>query len=303
MDYIFYELICLHQSLMGKKHTPDSLDQTILLADHEIFGRTPVVLCGKTLTVGTNHCIPSTPQETYFGNSMTQSSSHHNFAFLALCLPIFLVSTINFENCFAAYDDPHLDRCHCNNIKQGVPEGSVLCPPISSACLVDISSWMIADQLKLNPIRIKTLVLAYKAKNEPTPSYLKALITTRIAVCSLRSSSTAWLIYPHGQNCWCTSNKERITLNGHWNNLNSNVKVLRCLIAPCCLSQSGSMEDDRGELLKAIHKNMRLEFDKMHTDKPQSFWENVICTDVTCNKVVVCLISSMFSRVSWICAL
>ncbi|KAK3551339.1 hypothetical protein QTP70_015019 [Hemibagrus guttatus] len=40
-------------------------------------------------------------------------------------------------------------------------------------------------------IRFKTLMLAYKAKNGPAPSYLKALVTPRTAPRSLRSTSTA----------------------------------------------------------------------------------------------------------------
>ncbi|KAK3518938.1 hypothetical protein QTP70_016057, partial [Hemibagrus guttatus] len=124
-----------------------------------------------------------------------------------------------------------------------------------SACLVNISSWMTAHQLKLNPsktellviprdlssaqdlalslnnsmispsatarnlgvtmdnqlsfpshvanvtrssarIRFKTLMLAYKAKNGPAPSYLKALITPRTATRSFRSTSAARLVPP-----------------------------------------------------------------------------------------------------------
>ncbi|KAK3562041.1 hypothetical protein QTP86_025226, partial [Hemibagrus guttatus] len=45
-------------------------------------------------------------------------------------------------------------------------------------------------------IRFKTLMLAYKAKNGPAPSYLKALITPRTAPHSLRSTSTARLVPP-----------------------------------------------------------------------------------------------------------
>ncbi|KAK3542180.1 hypothetical protein QTP86_016416, partial [Hemibagrus guttatus] len=45
-------------------------------------------------------------------------------------------------------------------------------------------------------IRFKTLMLAYKAKNGPAPSYLKALITPRTAPRSLRSISTARLVPP-----------------------------------------------------------------------------------------------------------
>ncbi|KAK3568495.1 hypothetical protein QTP86_008640 [Hemibagrus guttatus] len=43
-------------------------------------------------------------------------------------------------------------------------------------------------------IRFKTLMLAYKAKNGPAPSYLKALVTPRTAPRSLRSTSTAQLV-------------------------------------------------------------------------------------------------------------
>ncbi|KAK3514069.1 hypothetical protein QTP70_002908 [Hemibagrus guttatus] len=45
-------------------------------------------------------------------------------------------------------------------------------------------------------IRFKTLTLAYKAKNGPAPSYLKALVTPRTAPRSLRSTSTARLVPP-----------------------------------------------------------------------------------------------------------
>ncbi|XP_060743727.1 uncharacterized protein LOC132857741, partial [Tachysurus vachellii] len=45
-------------------------------------------------------------------------------------------------------------------------------------------------------IRFKTLMLAYKAKNGPAPSYLKALITPRTAPRTLRSTSTARLVPP-----------------------------------------------------------------------------------------------------------
>ncbi|KAK3552271.1 hypothetical protein QTP86_007154 [Hemibagrus guttatus] len=45
-------------------------------------------------------------------------------------------------------------------------------------------------------IRFKTLMLAYKAKNGPAPSYLKALVTPRTVPRSLRSTSTARLVLP-----------------------------------------------------------------------------------------------------------
>ncbi|KAK3508631.1 hypothetical protein QTP70_000917 [Hemibagrus guttatus] len=45
-------------------------------------------------------------------------------------------------------------------------------------------------------IRFKTLMLAYKDKNGPAPSYLKALVTPRTAPGSLRSTSTARLVSP-----------------------------------------------------------------------------------------------------------
>ncbi|KAK3528352.1 hypothetical protein QTP86_034147 [Hemibagrus guttatus] len=46
-------------------------------------------------------------------------------------------------------------------------------------------------------IRFKTLMLAYKAKNGPAPSYLKALVTPRTVPRSLRSTSTARLVPPY----------------------------------------------------------------------------------------------------------
>ncbi|KAK3506375.1 hypothetical protein QTP70_002306 [Hemibagrus guttatus] len=45
-------------------------------------------------------------------------------------------------------------------------------------------------------IRFKTLMLAYKAKNGPAPSYLKALVTSRTAPRLLRSTSTARRVPP-----------------------------------------------------------------------------------------------------------
>uniref|UniRef100_A0A8C7WS50 Transposase Tc1-like domain-containing protein n=1 Tax=Oryzias sinensis TaxID=183150 RepID=A0A8C7WS50_9TELE len=50
-----------------------------------------------------------------------------------------------------------------------------------------------------------------------------------------------------------------------------------------CLSQSGlhGRRPRRTPLLKGNHKIARLQFAKMHVDKPQSFWENVLWTDET----------------------
>ncbi|KAK3543099.1 hypothetical protein QTP70_010645 [Hemibagrus guttatus] len=45
-------------------------------------------------------------------------------------------------------------------------------------------------------IRFKTLMLAYKAKNGPAPSYIKALVTSRTAPRLLRFTSTARLVPP-----------------------------------------------------------------------------------------------------------
>ncbi|KAK3536438.1 hypothetical protein QTP86_009951 [Hemibagrus guttatus] len=45
-------------------------------------------------------------------------------------------------------------------------------------------------------IRFKTLMLAYKAKNGPAPSHLKALVTPHTEPCSVRSASTARLVPP-----------------------------------------------------------------------------------------------------------
>ncbi|KAK3508571.1 hypothetical protein QTP70_032906, partial [Hemibagrus guttatus] len=61
-----------------------------------------------------------------------------------------------------------------------------------SVCLEDISSWMTAHQLKLNPSKTELLVIP--AKNGPAPSGLKALVTPRTAPRLLRSTSTARLV-------------------------------------------------------------------------------------------------------------
>ncbi|KAK3558502.1 hypothetical protein QTP86_018153, partial [Hemibagrus guttatus] len=74
------------------------------------------------------------------------------------------------------------------------PPSDIMASARISACLVDISSWMTAHQLKLNPSKTELLVIP--AKNGPTPSYLKALVTPRTAPRSLRSTSTARLVPP-----------------------------------------------------------------------------------------------------------
>uniref|UniRef100_A0A669ERY6 Uncharacterized protein n=1 Tax=Oreochromis niloticus TaxID=8128 RepID=A0A669ERY6_ORENI len=50
-----------------------------------------------------------------------------------------------------------------------------------------------------------------------------------------------------------------------------------------CFSQSGlhGRRPRRTPLLKTYHKKSRLENAKLHVDKPQSFWENVVWTDET----------------------
>ncbi|KAK3517451.1 hypothetical protein QTP70_011638 [Hemibagrus guttatus] len=63
-------------------------------------------------------------------------------------------------------------------------------------------------------IRLKTLMLAYKAKNGLAPSYLKALITPHTAPRSLRSASTARLVPPSlrekGRLTWILRTSEAI---------------------------------------------------------------------------------------------
>ncbi|KAK3554879.1 hypothetical protein QTP86_000914 [Hemibagrus guttatus] len=65
-------------------------------------------------------------------------------------------------------------------------------------------------------IRFKTLMLAYKAKNGPAPSYLKALVTPRTAPRSLRSTSTAQLVPPSlrekGNQDICNSEMNKMSL-------------------------------------------------------------------------------------------
>ncbi|KAK3506419.1 hypothetical protein QTP70_015747, partial [Hemibagrus guttatus] len=77
-------------------------------------------------------------------------------------------------------------------LSTGVPQDTTASARIS-ACL-DISSWMTAHQLKLNPSKTELLIIP--AKNGPAPSYLKALITPRTAPHSIRSTSTARLVPP-----------------------------------------------------------------------------------------------------------
>ena len=55
--------------------------------------------------------------------------------------------------------------------------------------------------------------------------------------------------------------------------MNSKEKIRQCQIAPSIPVWTSWK--------KANHKKARLEFAKMHIDKPLSFWENVLWTDET----------------------
>src|SRR4029434_2807192 len=61
-----------------------------------------------------------------------------------------------------------------------------------------------------------------------------------------------------------------------------------------CLSQS---RPRRTPLLKATHIKVNLEFAKMHIDKPQGFWENVLWTDETKLELVS---FKLFQRPLWV---
>lgn len=58
-----------------------------------------------SLVVGTNHCVLETPHRSCcFGDALTQSSSHHNFAlksFRSLLLLIFLLPKHQLQKCTA----------------------------------------------------------------------------------------------------------------------------------------------------------------------------------------------------------
>ncbi|KAI5619384.1 hypothetical protein C0J50_21045, partial [Silurus asotus] len=80
-------------------------------------------------------------------------------------------------------------------------------------------------------IRFKTLMLAYKAKNGPAPSYLSDLITSRTAPHGLRSSSTVRLVPPslrmRGK---YTSRLFSVLAARWWNELPLDVRTAESLI-------------------------------------------------------------------------
>ncbi|KAK3537498.1 hypothetical protein QTP70_012127 [Hemibagrus guttatus] len=77
-------------------------------------------------------------------------------------------------------------------------------------------------------IRFKTLMFAYKAKNGPAPSYLKALITPRTAPRLLRSTSTARLVPP--------SLREKAISNINWFHLQQPQKYFTQIMMECLKS-------------------------------------------------------------------
>ncbi|KAK3514260.1 hypothetical protein QTP70_012098 [Hemibagrus guttatus] len=103
-------------------------------------------------------------------------------------------------------------------------------------------------------IRFKTLMLAYKAKNGPAPSYLKALVTPHTAPRSLRSTSTARLVPPSlrekGRH---TSRLFSVLALRRWNELPLGIRTAESLTifkrqvkTYLFLKQSVSMSDEPG---------------------------------------------------------
>ncbi|KAF7704299.1 hypothetical protein C0J45_7597, partial [Silurus meridionalis] len=77
-------------------------------------------------------------------------------------------------------------------------------------------------------IRFKTLMLAYKAKNGPAPSYLRDLITSHTAPRCLRSSSTARLV-PPSLRMRGTSRLFSVLAPRWWNELSLDVRTAESL--------------------------------------------------------------------------
>ncbi|KAK3557326.1 hypothetical protein QTP70_026594, partial [Hemibagrus guttatus] len=123
-------------------------------------------------------------------------------------------------------------------------------------------------------ITFKTLMLAYKAKNGPAPSYLKALITPRTAPRSLRSTSTARQVPPSLREK--ETLVERLSKNHRLSHKEVTPRVVRCLV----LSYLKDITDPLLDPLQFAYRanrsvddavNMALHFILQHLDSPGSY--------------------------------